>query len=452
METNFTQTDVVVIGGGMAGLSTACYLGRAGVPVTLFEKAANLGGRAATQNHDGYLFNRGIHAIYTGGATSEVLRDLGITYNYGSPKEIFLLQQGQIYPFPASMSSLLKSRLLKVGDKIELARIFSTLPRLQAKSLAHISVQERLERTIRRPQVHQLMASTARVFVYSTALDLVSAEVFVTKLQHSLKHPVHCVEGGWQTLIEGLRRTAEQAGVRIVRSSRIASVEHQHGQTQGVRLHDERVLAASNVILATSPADAAKLVNGGAYAPLREIVDSLIPARVACLDVALRRLPEPRYPVVQDLDRPRFLSAQSCYTRIAPEGGALISTFKQLDPLHLIDPKQDEHELEDLLDTAQPGWRDVLVKRVFLPRIEAISMLPTASSGGYASRPGPMVPGIANLYLTGDWIGEGFLSDPSMESARQVAQLILQNGSFTTTLKRLLSHYETPCDEVVPLN
>jgi phytoene dehydrogenase-like protein len=432
MATNFAQTDVVIVGGGMAGLSVACYLARAGLSVTLFEKSANLGGRAASQNHDGYVFNRGIHAIYTGGATSEVLQDLGITYRYGTPKQTFLLHQGQIYPFPASMSSLLTNRLLTLGDKLELARLFSSLPRLNAKDLAHMSIQEWLERTIKRLQVRQLMASTAHVFVYSAALDLVSAEVFVAKLQRSLKHPVHYVEGGWQTLVDGLRRAAEQAGVHIVTSSRVTSVEYQKGRVQGVRLSDESVLTASSVVLATGPQDAAKLVDAGTYSPLQAIIDPLVPARVACLYVALSRLPDPRYPVVQDLDRPRFLSAQSFYTRVTPEGGALISTFKQLDPLHPTDPKQDERELEDLLDTAQPGWRAVLVKRIFLPRIEAIGMLPTASGGGYAGRPGPEVPGIANLYLAGDWIGEGFLSDPSMGSARQVAQLILQQRSLAT--------------------
>ena len=438
MEINLTQADVVIVGGGLAGLSAACYLGRAGARVTLFEKAASLGGRASTQNYDGYMFNRGIHALYTGGAASEVLHDLGISYSYGIAKGLCLLHEGQIYPLPLSPSSLLKSRLLKFGDKIELARFFSMLPRLRANEVAHISVQEWLERTIRRPMIRQLMNSTARVFVYSTALDLVSAEVFVSRLQIALKHPVHYIEGGWQTLVEKLRQAAEQAGVRIVQDSRIVSVEHQHGEVQGVRLHDGRVLAAANVILATNSTDAVKLVDEGAYAPLCNIVDPLIPARVACLDVALRRLPDPRHPAVQDLDGARFLSAHSCFTRVAPENGALISTFKQLDPMYPGDAQQDERDLEDLLDTVQPGWRDLLVKRVFLPRIEAMSMLPLASSGGYAGRPGPLVPGINRLYLAGDWIGAGFLADPSMGSARHAAQLILQNGSLTTLNKTLV--------------
>src|SRR6266702_1240925 len=125
MESPVTHTDVVVVGGGIAGLAAACYLARGGKSVTLFEKAATLGGRAATSNHEGYLFNRGIHGLYTGGATEEVLQELGITSTYGSPKETFLLHEGQMYPFPASTSSLLSSHLLKFGDNVELARLLA---------------------------------------------------------------------------------------------------------------------------------------------------------------------------------------------------------------------------------------------------------------------------------------------------------------------------------------
>jgi phytoene dehydrogenase-like protein len=71
--------------------------------------------------------------------------------------------------------------------------------------------------------------------------------------------------------------------------------------------------------------------------------------------------------------------------------------------------------------------RDVQVKRQYLPRIEAAGALPTANDGGFAGRPGSQVPGTANLYLAGDWVGpEGFLVDASMASARMAAQMVSQ--------------------------
>jgi phytoene dehydrogenase-like protein len=437
LEAHVAQTDIVIIGGGLAGLSAACYLARSGVAVTLLEKSAGLGGRAATQFHDGYSFNRGIHAIYTGGATSEVLKELGIACSGHSPKHIYALRQGKMHIAPIDTLTLLRTDVLSLADKLDLMRVFALTPGLKPHELQGISVQAWIERTTRRPRVRQLLEANARTFVYSSALDLVSADVFVKKLQISLKNPVLYIDGGWQVLVDGLRAAAEQAGARIVSGARVEAVEHQHGQVQGVRLRGE-VVSASAVIIASSPRDATKLVDGGTYQPLRDIVDALIPARIACLDVALSHLPDPRYPVVQDLEGPRFMSIQSVYSRIAPQGGAMIHAFKQLDPEHLGDPREDERDLEDLLDTVQPGWRDVLVKRVYLPHIEAIGMLPTVHSNGYAGRPGPQVPGLSNLYLAGDWIGEGFLSDPSLGSARRVAQMVLQEGRLLSRSKVLI--------------
>jgi phytoene dehydrogenase-like protein len=123
------------------------------------------------------------------------------------------------------------------------------------------------------------------------------------------------------------------------------------------------------------------------------------------------------------------MSAQSVYSRVAPEGAALIIAFKQLDPRYPGDPREDERDLEDLLDAAQPGWRGALIRRQYLPRIEAVGALPTAREGGFAGRPGPRVSGLDNLYLAGDWIGpEGFLVDASVASARRAAQLIPEDG------------------------
>ncbi len=427
MNEQFGESTVMVVGGGLAGLSAAAYLARAGVAVTLFEKAAALGGRAATQHYDEYRFNRGAHALYYGGPATQVLQELGVPYSGHIPPVPFMLARGKIHSLPSTPGTLLRNTLLDTGDKLELVRVLARLVMGHPAALGRQSIAGWLDRTVRRPRVRRVLDALARTFTYTAALDQVSADVFATQMKLSAQHNVRYLDGGWQTLVDGVRRVAQQAGARIVSGTRVDAVTYQDGQVQAVRLGDGTAVTASAVILAVPPQDAARLIDAGAYAPLRRLIEPAIAVHNACLDVALSRIPVPHNSVIFDLDRPRFQTAQSLIARVAPPGGGLIHTIKYLDPAQPGDPRADEQDLEALLDRLQPGWRDVLVKRNVLPRIESVSWLPTAATGGMAGRPGPTVPGIAGLYLAGDWIGsEGYLVDAVMASARQAARLVQQ--------------------------
>ena len=58
-----SQADVVVVGGGLAGLSAAVHLHRAGLAVTVCEAGDEVGGRIRTDRRDGFLLDRGFQVV-----------------------------------------------------------------------------------------------------------------------------------------------------------------------------------------------------------------------------------------------------------------------------------------------------------------------------------------------------------------------------------------------------
>ena len=86
-------------------------------------------------------------------------------------------------------------------------------------------------------------------------------------------------------------------------------------------------------------------------------------------------------------------------------------------------------ELEVLLDMVQPGWRKMVVMQRFLPNMIASNTVLTSSKGVMEKRPDIKVPGVNNLYIIGDWVGEdGMLADASFASAKAVAIKILNEN------------------------
>ncbi len=68
--------DVVVAGGGLAGLTCAAYCARAGASVLLCEKNAKTGGLVNTFRHNGFAFDAGIRAFEDSGVINPMLSAL----------------------------------------------------------------------------------------------------------------------------------------------------------------------------------------------------------------------------------------------------------------------------------------------------------------------------------------------------------------------------------------
>jgi phytoene dehydrogenase-like protein len=416
--------EVVVVGGGVAGLTAAIGSAVGGARVTLCERSGRLGGRAVSRNHDGFVFNVGVHAVYTGGAFSRLLSDLDIGYGYGTPTDVSGLDDGRLERLPTTPWRLLRTRRFTLAQKVALVRFFAAVRMANPTELGDVSVEDFVATRVSEASVARFLRALAMPLVYSRALDLVSADVFVDRLARGLSHPVHYVDGGWQTIVDQLAARADAEGVDVRTAAPVVDLVTRRGRVVGVRLRDGQDRPSAVVVLATPPAVAAGLLDRAGLAAPGARVRELTGARVASLDVALSALPRPESPVVQDLGSPRFLTTQSRYASVAPAGGAVVSTFLQLDPRHTGDPRSHRAELEGLLDAAQPGWRERVVRQQYLPDIEACGALPLAATGGMRGRPPVDLAVGSGVLLAGDWVGaEGYLADAAAASGVTAARL-----------------------------
>jgi phytoene dehydrogenase-like protein len=426
MDRNTNKVDTIIVGGGLAGLATATYLARAGHSVTLFEKSATAGGRAETTEQHGFYFNLGAHALYRGSKAMEVLQELGIKFTGGSPGDLGAVWKGKVHLLPADTRSLLRTSLLTAGEKWQAGRLLFALQMMKPKEYDRMTLTEWLSNQRATERVHRLIEAAARVSTYTDAPDRMSLGFLAEQLRIAQKGVVY-VDKGWQTLVDGLLDAARSAGAQIVTGAHVEKVEMEAGEVRGVRMADGTVFAADSVVIAASPRDAARLVAEGEAVVLKEWAEKTVPVKAACLDLGLRKLPRPYNKVVLSLDGPFFQTVQSPFSRIAPEGMSLVYTIKYLRPDEKIDAHAVERELEGYLDVTQPGWRDEVLERRYMPNLTVNNALVTAEAGGVSGRPAPDVPGVEGLYVAGDWVcPEGNISSASLWSAKLASRMILE--------------------------
>lgn len=446
--------NVIVVGGGIAGLTAAIYLARGGRTVTLFEKRRHLGGRAITHLRHGFRFNLGPHTVFRKGAGRTVYRELGIPIRGGRARAqgTALLANVQ-HRLPVTPLSLLFTTLLSARGKLEAAPLLMRIRSMDTSALPSITIREWLDANVADGRLRQVMESLLRLATYSSDVEQ-SASSALQQLNLILRGMIY-IDEGWQKIVDALHSNAVTAGVNFVTSSRVVGIDHR-GEVRGVQLGGLEVergettgeanrpdptpksfngarIPAKTVLLAVDPQTALELVGDTDFS--REWRD-LKPVTAACLDVALLKLPNPKRTLVIGVDRPVYFGVHSAHAQLTPRGGALVHVAKYHseravtsddryddDMIGLNDTaRADEQELESLLDELQPGWRQFVVHRRFLPSITVSNALTMPAT----ARPSPVTP-LRGLFLAGDWVGDdGTMADAALSSARAAAKAILQ--------------------------
>jgi phytoene dehydrogenase-like protein len=409
------RSDVVVVGGGLAGLTAAATAARHGRQVVVLDGREHVGGRARSEQSDGFTFNQGPHALYRAGAGMEVLRDLGVRPDGHTPsyRHAGAVVDGRLVRAWATDA-------LSTAGKAALARALGPGARRRAEGRTTAEWVE----TCTDAGARNALRALIRVTSYIADHDRFDAVAALDQLRRG-QHNVLYLHGGWQQLVDGLRAAATGAGATIDTHAKVTSIE---ADAAGVRVHhDGGTVVGSSVIVATGgPGQVARLLDGASPTVARWASQAR-PVVAACLDVSLRRLPPGSPGSVLGLDQPWYCIPHSNSARLAPDGAALIHAMRYGADL---EPDADHRAgLEGLMDVVHPGWREEVVEARF-GRALVVSHDRPQPGIDPADRPTVAVHDAPRVFVAGDWITtDGLLADAALASGRGAGQLASSVGT-----------------------
>jgi phytoene desaturase len=274
----------VVIGGGIAGLSTAALLAKAGMDVELFESRDSLGGRAYLWEKEGFRFDMGPSWYLMPDAFEQFFNLMGTT----AKEQLNLVRLDPAYqtrneglgdkiPMPTDVAGIKKmfdeiesgagEKLQKYLDSAQEAyelsiRHFLYTNFRDLRSFIHPDVLKRLFRFLKllttslydfsgkyvRDERLKKMLNFPAVFLGASPYDTPSMYHLMTHVD--MNQGVFYPRGGVHTIIEAIANLARANRVKIHTSSPVEKILVASGKASGVKVNGQEIMA--DLVVATA--------------------------------------------------------------------------------------------------------------------------------------------------------------------------------------------------------
>jgi phytoene dehydrogenase-like protein len=255
------EVDVVIVGGGLAGLSAARRLDRAGVEWLLVEGADRVGGRVATDVVDGWHLDRGFQVLNTAYPRLPALADLdALDLRYFTPG-VLVRRGGGLHRLenplrdPLSAPQTLTSGVGTFGDRLKFAALATrcaTLPAARLLEAPETTTQEMLRKA---GLSHRMIEEVLRPFLSGVFADRsldTSSHVFSMVLRSFTRGRIGVPAAGMAALPAAIAGPLPFPQLLI--GARTLSV------TPGIVVTEGGEIRARAVIVATDPTTASTLL------------------------------------------------------------------------------------------------------------------------------------------------------------------------------------------------
>ncbi|MDU0370596.1 protoporphyrinogen/coproporphyrinogen oxidase [Hymenobacter endophyticus] len=271
-----TQLPVIIIGAGMAGLSCACYLHRAGRPVLLLEAADAVGGRVRTDvTPDGFRLDRGFQVLLTRYPEVERLIDYGaLNLQAFRSGAVIRLPDGQETTLqnplqqPTAAFSALTSRIGTLPDKLRIVSMVQHVRRFTSEQLLSRNSSNQLSTVDFLRQYgwsEQIIQNFFRPFFGGVFLDR-SLSTAANFFEFVFKQ---FVEGEAAIPALGMQQIPEQLAARLPTGSLRLNTPVRSVEGTTVHLESGETLQGAAVVVAVDGEAAAQLLPAAAPTPVQ---------------------------------------------------------------------------------------------------------------------------------------------------------------------------------------
>ncbi len=261
---------VLIIGGGLSGLSSAVFLSNAGYQVELIEASPKLGGRTYSFNYKGSNVDNGQHILmecylntleYIDLIGSRKLFDfqqtLSINSIDASGSKYILKIPKYLYPLN-NILGFLKYKLFTLKERIEIIRLLIKIKFLDEKVAKDKTLYEFLVDQNQSEKIISMFWDTLAISTMNTELKLASAEMFIRiskiiffsgKKEANIVIPNVDLS---RSLVEPARERIIKNGGRISTSEKATGFIFEHEKIVSVRTN-KREVSNFDIVISAMP-------------------------------------------------------------------------------------------------------------------------------------------------------------------------------------------------------